>query len=70
MTEARNERREQGGGSAGRRNFLNLYQPLANTWRVYDNTRAEGPVLIAKGTLHVENHGLWQQFQKVEHGED
>ena len=32
--------------TAGRRNFLNLYKPLADAWRHYDNA-GEMPVLIA-----------------------
>lgn len=32
--------------TAGRRNFLNLYKPLADAWRHYDNA-GEQPVLIA-----------------------
>jgi predicted ABC-type ATPase len=30
----------------GKENFLNLYKPLADEWRHYDN-RGEDPVLIA-----------------------
>jgi predicted ABC-type ATPase len=32
---------------AGRRNFANLYLPLADKWRVFDNTQK--PVLVAEG---------------------
>ncbi|GDY18804.1 hypothetical protein LBMAG56_01490 [Verrucomicrobiota bacterium] len=32
--------------TTGRRNFLNLYQPLADAWRHYD-TAGEQPVLLA-----------------------
>lgn len=32
--------------TAGRRNFLNLYKPLADAWRHYDNA-GDNPVLIA-----------------------
>ena len=35
---------------AGLRNFFELYRPLATTWRMYDNSRAAGPRLIAWGT--------------------
>jgi predicted ABC-type ATPase len=31
------------------RNCFTLYLPLADGWRVYDNTAAEGPQLIAQG---------------------
>ena len=45
---------------AGLRNFFSLYRPLANTWRMYDNTRAGEPGLIAKGTTRVGNFELWR----------
>ena len=35
--------------AAGLRNFFALYQPLANTWRIYDNSSRTGPRLIARG---------------------
>jgi predicted ABC-type ATPase len=35
--------------AAGLRNFFSLYQPLANTWRIYDNSSRSGPRLIARG---------------------
>jgi predicted ABC-type ATPase len=35
--------------AAGLRNFFSLYQPLANTWRIYDNSKSSGPRLIARG---------------------
>jgi predicted ABC-type ATPase len=34
---------------AGLRNFFALYQPLANSWRMYDNSTTSGPALIAAG---------------------
>ena len=35
----------------GIRNFPRLYKPLADTWRLYDNSNPSGPRgLIAKGT--------------------
>jgi len=34
---------------AGLRNFLALYRPLADTWRVYDASRAAPPLPIAGG---------------------
>jgi predicted ABC-type ATPase len=35
--------------SAGLRNFLELYQPLADSWQVYDNSGQERPRLVALG---------------------
>ncbi len=34
---------------AGRRNFFGFYRPLAEIWRVYDNSTLPGPRLIAAG---------------------
>jgi predicted ABC-type ATPase len=36
--------------AAGLRNFFEFYQPLAATWRVYDNSGAMTPRLVAAGT--------------------
>ncbi len=30
-------------------NFFDLYRPLANTWRVYDNSHPRGPRCVARG---------------------
>ena len=35
--------------AAGLRNFFSLYQPLVNTWRIYDNSESSAPRLIARG---------------------
>lgn len=34
----------------GLRNLLTLYQPLANTWAVYDNAARRQPVIVANGS--------------------
>lgn len=34
---------------AGIKNFFNTYRPLADTWRIYDNSRGAEPRLIARG---------------------
>jgi predicted ABC-type ATPase len=36
--------------ASGLRNFFQLYLPLVDTWRMYDNSRGLDPLLIAKGT--------------------
>jgi predicted ABC-type ATPase len=36
--------------NTGLRNFLELYRPLAATWRFYDNSSLWGPRLVASGT--------------------
>jgi predicted ABC-type ATPase len=35
--------------TAGLRNFFRLYQPLAESWRLYDNSGRERPKLVATG---------------------
>src|SRR5258708_4094956 len=35
--------------AAGLTNFSHLYQPLANTWAVYDNSGSSSPRMIAQG---------------------
>ncbi|HZS09264.1 MAG TPA: zeta toxin family protein [Blastocatellia bacterium] len=50
----------------GIRNFFTLYQLIAETWGVYDNSEAGEPVLIAKGKLKTQQIILqadrWTQF--------
>lgn len=48
---------------AGMRNFLSLYRPLVDAWRMYDNSSREGYALIAtesnEDPLHVEQETIW-----------
>ena len=55
--------------AAGLRNFSKLYQPLANTWAVYDNSDSPSPIMIAQGgegegprIIHAD---LWEHFQEM-----
>jgi predicted ABC-type ATPase len=52
---------------AGLRNFFDLYRPLAQTWRFYDNSNPSGPRLVAAGrrnrTLKTSNESLWSRIQ-------
>lgn len=51
---------------AGLRNFFSLYRPLANAWRMYDNSTDAGYELIASESegipLHVEREDIWRQL--------
>jgi predicted ABC-type ATPase len=51
---------------AGLRNFFSLYQPIATTWRMYDNSSEIGRRLIAAGrgsqTTRVSVSATWQQL--------
>jgi len=51
---------------AGLRNLFKLYLPIAETWRIYDNSRAGGPRLIAMGkgtcTEQILDEFIWKQI--------
>ena len=52
-------------------NFFALYQPVATTWRFYDNSQAR-PRLVARsdqsGQSVVIDAGLWARITEVQHG--
>ena len=54
---------------AGLRNFWSLYQPLADTWAVYDNSDLPSPLIIAQGGqgegLTIVHGDLWKRFQEM-----
>lgn len=43
---------------AGLRNFFALYQPMAHTWRMYDNTSEDTMRLLAAGASNTVTHSL------------
>ena len=49
-------------------NFFHLYQPLADSWGIYDNSISGEPVMVAKGRGPNINKILqaatWQEFVK------
>lgn len=51
---------------AGLKNFFNLYQPITDGWKFYDNSDANQFKLIASKTkkhaLHIEQPQLWQSL--------
>jgi len=53
---------------SGLRNFFRIYQPLATTWRMYDNSQAAPPRLIASGmgaaTKRVLNRRTWDRIRR------
>ncbi len=55
--------------AGGLRNFSKLYQPLANTWAVFDNSDSPHPTLIAQGGTgereRIIRPQLWQRFQQM-----
>jgi len=49
------------------RNFFSLYKPLADTWRLYNNSYPSGPDLIATGEKTEEkvyNADLWNTIRE------
>ena len=52
--------------NAGLINFMDLYRPLANRWRVYQNLDSGFPQLIASGTMVVSERiyfpRVWKSF--------
>ena len=53
----------------GARNFFRLYRPLADTWRMYDNSILDAPRPVAVGSrdkfTKVLQPDLWQRFEKL-----
>ena len=56
----------------GIENFFALYQPLATTWRFYDNSSTR-PRLLARGgqakRIWVADKALWTQIREVGHAQ-
>ncbi|MCY3021273.1 MAG: zeta toxin family protein [Planctomycetota bacterium] len=54
--------------TAGLRNFFDLYQPLAATWRIYDNSDVAAPRLIAAGegmaATRVVDRRTWEHIKR------
>ncbi len=50
----------------GLKNFFELYQPLANSWTIYDNSAAGNPILVAdkqvNETLQIHDGNLWEKI--------
>lgn len=53
----------------GIKNFFGLYRPVTDSWRVYDNSRSENPVLIARGfqdqSFKIYHQDIWRQVEKT-----
>ena len=54
--------------TAGLRNFFELYKPISTTWRVYDNSAASRPHLIARGKgsqiIKTVDHLKWNRIAR------
>jgi predicted ABC-type ATPase len=55
--------------SAGLRNFFHLYQPLADSWQIIDNSIVGRPRLIALGAgadvIEVRDRTTWEKIQSA-----
>jgi predicted ABC-type ATPase len=53
----------------GVQNFFRLYQPLADSWTVFDNSESDGPMLVAVGntltTTDIMQQELWDEIKGV-----
>jgi predicted ABC-type ATPase len=53
----------------GARNFFETYQPLADSWVLYDNSVSGKEVKVAVGegvsVTELPEESLWQEFKKV-----
>ena len=60
---------------AGVKNFFDLYRPLADRWRIYDNSGLT-PRLVAIGkgdspyTLSIAVREVWDEFRKLRRSHD
>lgn len=55
--------------ASGIRNFFNIYIPLVNSWRIYDNSSVTEPELIAhhsiNETLSIHQPHLWNKIKEA-----
>ena len=53
----------------GLKNFFALYQPLADSWTVYDNSSGESPILVAdrqaNAPIQIHDAALWEKICKL-----
>jgi hypothetical protein len=51
----------------GLKNFFELYQPIATTWRMFDNSRAGRMDLIARGAqtraIQLVQRQRWEEIE-------
>ena len=56
----------------GLMNFFRQYRPIADTWRMYDNSRFGEPRLISSGEYDIIEHAkdvtLWESLKREYHG--
>ena len=55
--------------SRGLHNFLTIYRPIADTWRLYDGSSIRGPRLVASGGIRTETRVRDRETWRVASGE-
>lgn len=50
-------------------NFFRLYRPLADTWRLYNNSDPSGPRLVSSGEANAEEKVFEQEIWRIIKGE-
>lgn len=57
---------------AGLKNLFNLYQPITDSWQLYDNSDSDQLNLIASkiqgNNTRIENNTIWHKLFEVYHG--
>jgi predicted ABC-type ATPase len=55
--------------AGGLRNFFELYQPIADVWNMFDNTRADARIEVATGSLNavdrVYDEAVWNRIKEA-----
>ncbi len=55
--------------AAGLSNFFTLFEPVANSWQMFDNSEEEGPRLIAErepdAPASIHDREAWQRLEAV-----
>ncbi len=53
--------------TSGLKNFFNLYEPLADSWQMYDNSKASNPIQIAikvNNSTTISNQPIWHGLRE------
>ena len=53
---------------AGLKNFFNLYAPIADVWRIYDNSDPQPSLITAKinnNPIEIEQPSIWQHLMET-----
>ena len=54
--------------NAGLKNLFNLYAPIADVWRIYDNSNSHPSLIAAKinnNPIEIEQPSIWQHLMET-----